>query len=101
MTSSTLTERARREPAAGSSKLDAWLGHPAAFLATAAILLLIFGWTFLVDPGRPAPADDPAYYTWRTEALVANEPVTLLEATGPLDMYSGGYRVTTPVIASG
>jgi hypothetical protein len=99
MASSTLTERVHPgDPA--PSRLDRWLGHPAAFLATAGILLLIFGWTFLADPGRPAPADDPAYYTWRTEALVANDPVTLLEATGPLDMYSGGYRVTTPVIAS-
>ncbi|HEX2296886.1 MAG TPA: hypothetical protein VHN37_16455 [Actinomycetota bacterium] len=101
MAASTLTERVRpqTDPAA-RSRLDRWLGHPAAFLATAAILLLIFGWTFLEEPGRPAPADDPAYYTWRTEALVENDPVTLLEATGPLDMYSGGYRVTTPVIAS-
>lgn len=101
MASSTLTDRVRppRDPAS-TSRVDRWLGHPAAFLATAGILLLIFGWTFLANPGRPAPADDPAYYTWRTEALVANDPVTLLEATGPLDMYSGGYRVTTPVIAA-
>ncbi|HEX2056885.1 MAG TPA: hypothetical protein VHI71_00810 [Actinomycetota bacterium] len=99
MASSTLTERVRPQPEP-ASRLDRWLGHPAAFLATTAILLLIFGWTFVADPGRPAPADDPAYYTWRTEALVANDPVTLLEATGPLDMYSGGYRVTTPVIAA-
>ena len=101
MASSTLTERVRPRPGLPSaSRLDGWLGHPAAFLATTAILLLIFGWTFLANPGRPAPADDPAYYSWRTEALIANDPVTLLEATGPLDMYSGGYRVTTPVIAS-
>ncbi|HYO61408.1 MAG TPA: hypothetical protein VEU29_05880 [Actinomycetota bacterium] len=101
MDSSTLTDRVRPHPGnEGGSRLDRWLGHPAAFLATAGILLVIFGWTFVADPGRPAPADDPAYYTWRTEALVANDPVTLLEATGPLDMYSGGYRVTTPVIAA-
>ncbi|MDQ4126014.1 MAG: hypothetical protein M3134_10525, partial [Actinomycetota bacterium] len=101
MATSTLTERVRPQPEpTNGSRLDRWLGHPAAFLATAAVLLAIFGWTFLENPGRPAPADDPAYYTWRTEALIDNDPVTLLEATGPLDMYSGGYRVTTPVIAS-
>ena len=104
MTTPTLTQRARGggpgTPSLPRSRVDLWLGGPAAFLATAVILLLIFGWTFLANPGRPAPADDPAYYTWRTEALVANDPVTLLEATGPLDMYSGGYRVTTPVIAA-
>lgn len=101
MAASTLTDRVRPQPEPTTgSRLDRWLGHPAAFLATAAVLLAIFGWTFLENPGRPAPADDPAYYTWRTEALIDNDPVTLLEATGPLDMYSGGYRVTTPVIAS-
>ena len=100
MAASTLTERAHAAPDPANPRVDRWLGHPAAFLATAAILLVIFGWTFLANPGRPAPADDPAYYTWRTEALIENDPVTLLEATGPLDMYSGGYRVTTPVIAS-
>jgi uncharacterized membrane protein SirB2 len=101
MAASTLTDRVRPQPGSeAGSRLDRWLGHPVAFLVTTAILLLIFGWTFVVDAGRPAPADDPAYYTWRTEALIANDPVTLLEATGPLDMYSGGYRVTTPVIAS-
>jgi hypothetical protein len=101
MATSTLTERAQVPPGSvPASKIDRWFGHPIAFLLTAAILLLIFGWTFLANPGRPAPADDPAYYTWRTEALIENHPVALLEATGPLDMYSGGYRVTTPVIAS-
>jgi hypothetical protein len=101
MASSTLTERVRPQPEPPpGSPIDRWLGHPLAFLLTAAILLLVFGATFVSNPGRPAPADDPAYYSWRTEALIENDPVTLLEATGPLDMYSGGYRVTTPVIAS-
>ena len=101
MASPTLTERVRPRPEPSSgSKADRWLAHPLAFLLTTAVLLAVFGWTFVANPGRPAPADDPAYYTWRTEALIQNDPVTLLEATGPLDMYSGGYRVTTPVIAS-
>ncbi|MDQ4024417.1 MAG: hypothetical protein M3217_02840, partial [Actinomycetota bacterium] len=101
MASSTLTERVRPQPGpAPASRADRWLAHPLAFLLTTAILLLVFGWTFVANPGRPAPADDPAYYSWRMEALIENDPVTLLEATGPLDMYSGGYRVTTPVIAS-
>ncbi|MDQ3958062.1 MAG: hypothetical protein M3273_07045, partial [Actinomycetota bacterium] len=100
MATPTLTERVRRRPGDPAPPGGGLLGHPLAFVATTAILLLAFGWTFLADPGRPAPADDPAYYSWRTEALIENDPVTLLEATGPLDMYSGGYRVTTPVIAS-
>ena len=101
MAASTLTERVRPPaPPATLTRVDRWFGHPLAFVLTAVILLAIFGWTFLANPGRPAPADDPAYYSWRTEALIDNDPVTLLEATGPLDMYSGGYRVTTPVIAA-
>ncbi|MFN2586761.1 MAG: hypothetical protein ABR613_01400 [Actinomycetota bacterium] len=101
MASSTLTERVRPQPDPTSGgRADRWLAHPGALLLTAAILLLVFGWTFVSNPGRPAPADDPAYYSWRMEALIENDPVTLLDVTGPLDMYSGGYRVTTPVIAS-
>ena len=99
MATSTSNERVRPRPTTLRAG-DRWLGHPAAFAATAVVLLAIFGWTFVSNPGRPAPADDPAYYTWRTEALIDNDPLTLLDATGPLDMYSGGYRVTTPVIAS-
>ncbi|HWC13740.1 MAG TPA: hypothetical protein VG929_04005 [Actinomycetota bacterium] len=74
------------------------LGSRWAFLATAALLLAIFGWTFFTNPGRPAAADDPAYYTWRTEALLVNDPQTLLGVDGPVGMYAGGYRVATPVI---
>jgi len=77
---------------------DRGLGSRWAFLATALILLAIFGGTFFTDPGRPAAADDPAYYTWRTEALLSNEPDEMLGIHGPLDMYASGYRVTTPVI---
>lgn len=85
-------------PLMGGSYPTRGLGSRWAYLATAAILLLIFGWTFFTNPTRPAAADDPAYYTWRTEMLLVSDPQTLLEADGPLDMYSGGYRVTTPII---
>jgi hypothetical protein len=75
------------------------LGHPLAFCATAALLIVLFGWTFFTNPGRPAPADDPAFYAWRTEALISDEPATLLQIEGPQEMLVGGYRVMTPVIA--
>ncbi|MFN2489623.1 MAG: hypothetical protein ABR529_07780 [Actinomycetota bacterium] len=74
------------------------LGHPLAFLATALILLTLFGWTFVANPDRVAPTKDPAYYTWRTEALISEDPVTLLEIRGAFDMFAGGYRVAAPVI---
>ncbi len=50
------------------------------------------------NPDRVAPTKDPAYYTWRTEALISEDPVTLLEVEGAFDMFAGGYRVTAPVI---
>ena len=83
--------------------LDRWFGHPVAYVLTGAILLTIFGWTFFTNPGRVAPTKDPAYYTWRTEALLTETPETLLEIEGPRyegggGMYSGGYRVTVPVL---
>ena len=74
------------------------LGHPAAFVATAAVLLALFGWTFVSNPGRTAPTRDPAFYTWRTGALLHEEPATLLEVEGPFGLYSGGYRVSVPTI---
>jgi hypothetical protein len=97
----TLGGRRARVPAA--SEDSAWeraAGHPLAYFATALILLSVFGWTFVTSPGRAAPADDPAFYAWRTEALISDPPVTLLEVEGPQRMLVGGYRILTPVIAS-
>jgi hypothetical protein len=82
----------------GSTRIERGLGSTWAFLATALILLAIFGATFVTNPHRPAAADDPAYYTWRTETLVGDSPEAMLGIHGPLDMYSSGYRVATPVI---
>lgn len=100
MTSTIVSQRDRllveRE---SPTRLDRALGHPVAFLLTALILLGAFGATFVTNPGRPAPADDPAFYAWRTEALISDDPVTLLEVEGPQRALVGGYRVITPVIA--
>lgn len=101
MATETLIERAPQRPDASGT--DRWLGHPVAYILTAAILLTIFGWTFFTNPDRVAPTKDPAYYTWRTEALLTETPQTLLEIEGPRyegggGMYSGGYRVSAPVL---
>lgn len=99
MATEPLIRRAHpHSPWMSAGRTDRLLGHPVAFLITVGVLVVVFGWTFFTNPGRPAAADDPAYYTWRTEALLANDPKTLLEIDGPLDMYSGGYRVATPVL---
>ncbi|MBW3595215.1 MAG: hypothetical protein KY391_06510 [Actinobacteria bacterium] len=90
-------------PQPAGRAFDRWLGHPVAYLLTAAILLTIFGWTFFANPERLAPTKDPAYYTWRTEALLTETPETLLEIEGPryeggVGMYSGGYRIAASVL---
>lgn len=73
------------------------LGHPAVLLAAAALLLVAFGWSFLRDPTLVAPTRDPAWYTWRTQLLLEDEPAKLIREWGPFGMFSGGYRVATPV----
>jgi hypothetical protein len=63
-------------------------------------LLLFFGWRFLQDPSRLAPTRDPAWYTWRTRALLDTGPAVLIDKQGPFGMFSGGYRVTTPILGA-
>ena len=102
MGSTTVSARAGAPSPAGS-RIERALAHPVAYLATALVLLGAFGWTFFVNPDRVAPTKDPAYYSWRTEALLSEDPVTLLEIEGPKvgdagGMFAGGYRVAAPVI---
>jgi hypothetical protein len=98
MTASTLTRRAPEPASQGARRDDAFLGRPLAFLVTALVLLTIFSWTFWTNSGRVAPTKDPAYYTWRTEVLISDDPASLLEIEGPNEMFAGGYRVAAPVI---
>lgn len=101
MTATTLTDRARSDTFFSRPPvLDRVLGHPLAYLATTAILLALYGWTFIADPGRVAPTKDPAYYTWRTEVLLSEKPVKLLEIKGAFDMFAGGYRISAAVIGA-
>ena len=93
-----VTPKEPTEAAERRQLLDRLLGHPIAFIVTAVLLLTLFGWTFVTNPDRVAPTKDPAYYTWRTEMLISDDPSTLLETEGAFDMFAGGYRVAAPVI---
>jgi hypothetical protein len=100
MSSTTEEKRApgaRSQVPQASAPLRRVLGSPAAFIATAVILLALFGGTFIANPDRVAPTKDPAYYTWRTELITTETPATLLDTKGPYDYFSSGYRVTAPV----
>jgi hypothetical protein len=98
MTAPTLTRRAPERAEVEARPGEAFLARPLAFIATAAILLTIFSWTFWTNSGRVAPTKDPAYYTWRTEVLMSEDPAALLRIEGPNGMFAGGYRVAAPVI---
>src|ERR671914_2465767 len=83
----------------GDKRARLVLDSPLAFAATSVVLLTLFGWTSLSNPGRPAPADDPAYTLWRTEALLVERPDTVMKIDGPDGMLSNGYRISTTVVA--
>lgn len=102
MATSTLSDRARapEAPQTTVSGPERALGHPLAFLLTALVLLTMFAWPFLSDQDRVAPTRDPAFYTWRIEALMTEEPARLLEIEGPDGMFAAGYRVTAPVLGA-
>ena len=89
-TSESPDEREARSP----------LGHPLAYLVTVAALIAVFAWPYLLDTKRSAPTWDPAFYTWRTEAFIAEPPDAVLEMRGVLGMYDRGYRVGTPLLGT-
>ncbi len=100
MSDSTITTRVPAPETGGPGPIDRMLDRPLAFFATTLILIAIFSMTFIANGDRVAPGDDPAFYTWRTEALMSEKPVVLLESSGPRDVLAGGYRVSTPIIGS-
>jgi hypothetical protein len=76
------------------------LSSPLVLVAAIAILLLAFGWTFLRDPSISAPTRDPAWYTWRSNLMMNDDPGLIAGDWGPLHMFGGGYRVTVPMYGS-
>ncbi|MDP9068658.1 MAG: hypothetical protein M3N53_10005 [Actinomycetota bacterium] len=102
MATTTLTDRAQAPavPTAPMSPVDRVLGKPPAYVLTALVLLSLFAWPFISDQDRVAPTRDPAFYTWRIEALMTEEPARLLEIEGPNGMFAAGYRVTAPVLGA-
>jgi sugar phosphate permease len=63
-------------------------------------LLLAFGWTFLRDPSISAPTRDPAWYTWRSNLMMHDDPGLIAGDWGPFSMFAGGYRVSVPLYGS-
>jgi hypothetical protein len=74
-----------------------WLSSPWVLVASAVLMLALFGWNFLVHPTLSAPTRDPAWYTWRAQLLTAAAPLNVVREWGPFGMFSGGYRVSMPL----
>ena len=76
------------------------LSSPLILFLAIGLLLLALGWTFLQDPSISAPTRDPAWYTWRSNLLMNDEPGLVAGDWGPFHMFGGGYRVTVPLYGS-
>jgi hypothetical protein len=94
---SYVQEEPRRQPI---GKWGARLFPKVAFIAIAAGLTLLLAQPFIEDPTRLAPTRDPAWYTWRTRALLVADPAVLIEKEGPFGSLSGGYRVASPILGA-
>jgi MFS family permease len=76
------------------------LRTPALLIGVLLVLLIAFGWTFLRDPSITAPTRDPAWYTWRSNLMMYDEPGLIAGDWGPFHMFGGGYRVSVPLYGS-
>ena len=77
-----------------------WIGRPAVLVVAALVVLLAFGWKFLQDPSISAPTRDPAWYTWRSNLMMHDDPGLVAGDWGPFSMFGGGYRVSVPLYGS-
>src|SRR5205814_6350986 len=80
-------------PPVAAARLGSWW-----VLAAATLLMLgVLGWRFVADPSLAAPTRDPAWYTWRANVVMEDDPASVVREWGPGGRFSGGYRVTVPV----
>ncbi|TMK17022.1 MAG: MFS transporter [Actinobacteria bacterium] len=80
-------------PPVAAARLGSWW-----ILAAATLLMLgVLGWRFVADPSLAAPTRDPAWYTWRANVVMEDDPASVVQGWGPAGLFSGGYRVTVPV----
>jgi MFS family permease len=97
----TVTEDTRSNPAVDVPEARGGpLRTPALLVAVLLVLLVAFGWTFLRDPTITAPTRDPAWYTWRSNLMMHDDPGLVAGDWGPFHMFGGGYRVSVPLYGS-
>ena len=96
----TVTTDARRDVLDVPEARRRALRTPAALIVVLLLLLVAFGWTFLRDPSITAPTRDPAWYTWRSNLMMHDDPGLIAGDWGPFSMFGGGYRVSVPLYGS-
>lgn len=92
----TDTVETRTTPAAAGRR-DGLLGSWWVLGGFALLLLVLLGWRFLADPSLSAPTRDPAWYTWRAQVILEDQPAEVAASWGPNELFAGGYRVTVPL----
>jgi Major Facilitator Superfamily len=86
-------------PARGQpeGRIAGFFGRPIVGVVVVAAIALAMGWQFFTDASRGVPAFDTAFYQWRVEYLLENEPGDLIELRGATGALAGGYRIAEPV----
>ncbi|HKX25218.1 MAG TPA: hypothetical protein VJP08_02750, partial [Actinomycetota bacterium] len=86
-------------PARGQpeGRVAGFFGRPIVGVVVVAAIALAMGWQFFTDASRGVPAFDTAFYQWRVEYLLENEPGDLIELRGATGALAGGYRIAEPV----
>jgi hypothetical protein len=88
---------ARRPPEGG---LAGFFARPSVGAVVVAAIALAMGWQFITDASRGVPAFDTAYYQWRVEYLLENDPGSMIELRGATGALAGGYRIAEPVLGA-
>ncbi|MEA2550602.1 MAG: hypothetical protein QOE25_371, partial [Actinomycetota bacterium] len=89
----TQNEATVNVPDAPRSPLSKWW----VILGFGVLLAVVLGWSLIKDPTISAPTRDPAWYTWRSNLIVGGNPADVAREWGPDSVFSGGYRVATPL----
>jgi hypothetical protein len=96
----TETRAAAAPPARQEGRAAAYVGRPLVGVIVLAAISLGMGWQFLTDASRGVPAFDTAFYQWRVEYLLENDPGSMIDLRGATGALAGGYRVAEPVLGA-
>ena len=91
------TPQAPTRPGTPASRLEALAGRPWLGVLVVTAVIVAMGWQFFTDASRAVPALDTAYYQWRVEYLMEQDPGAMIELRGAIGALAGGYRIAEPV----